>query len=266
MLKGMQVESACDKTWTLHERMAAEVHGESCWPQVRSDWRGSPPGSPPRSLLGVFASLLSPPHRVAVEDVGVHRVMPSDVRLIITQGRVKRRGGDSGHGEIGVDPSECDPDGEVRHRIGRSVFHKSCRLIISSHMSGQLSPTEAAEAFLLAITSQQQSPASTSSQPGQPGEADNFDTAALHGLQVLSCEWGTVLCSFPVTRPKTNRYRTLHGGCMGESEMWRSFFWALNSHLPHYCCQLSPHFCCLLSIQLRWWIRCPPLLSSPCPI
>ena len=94
-------------------------------------------------------------------------------------------------------------------------------------MAGQMSSTEAAESFLMAITSQHQSPTSTSgTQRDQPaGEADNFDTAALHGLKVLSCHRGRVVCSFLVTRPKTNRYRTLHGGCMGtSSEVWHEHY------------------------------------------
>lgn len=43
--------------------------------------------------------------------------------------------------------------------------------------------------------------------------APSFDCLALRGLTVLSSEPGHVRCLMPVTREKTNRYGTLHGGC-----------------------------------------------------
>ena len=43
--------------------------------------------------------------------------------------------------------------------------------------------------------------------------APSFDNLALRGLTVLSASPGRVRCRMPVTREKTNRYGTLHGGC-----------------------------------------------------
>ena len=53
---------------------------------------------------------------------------------------------------------------------------------------------------------------SPSSSP-YPDSAVSFDNLALRGLTVLSASPGHVRCIMPVTREKTNRYGTLHGGC-----------------------------------------------------
>ena len=42
-----------------------------------------------------------------------------------------------------------------------------------------------------------------------------FDRAALAGLKGVRGEPGRVVCRFPVTPERTNRYGTLHGGCTG---------------------------------------------------
>jgi acyl-coenzyme A thioesterase 13 len=41
-----------------------------------------------------------------------------------------------------------------------------------------------------------------------------YDTLALHGLKVMHVSPGRLLASFPVTQIVTNRYNTLHGGCI----------------------------------------------------
>lgn len=51
------------------------------------------------------------------------------------------------------------------------------------------------------------------SPPSYPDSAVSFDNLALRGLTVLSVAPGRVRCRMPVTREKTNRYGTLHGGC-----------------------------------------------------
>lgn len=45
------------------------------------------------------------------------------------------------------------------------------------------------------------------------GSAVSFDNLALRGLTVISATPGNVRCTMRVTREKTNRYGTLHGGC-----------------------------------------------------
>ena len=56
--------------------------------------------------------------------------------------------------------------------------------------------------------------ASAPSPPRYPDSAVSFDSLALRGLTVLSSAPGHVRCLMPVTREKTNRYGTLHGGCI----------------------------------------------------
>ena len=51
------------------------------------------------------------------------------------------------------------------------------------------------------------------SSPLYPDSAVSFDNLALRGLTVISSTPGHVRCKMPVTREKTNRYGTLHGGC-----------------------------------------------------
>jgi acyl-coenzyme A thioesterase 13 len=55
---------------------------------------------------------------------------------------------------------------------------------------------------------------SSRSSPHYPDSAVSFDSLALRGLTVLSSSPGHVRCLMPVTREKTNRYGTLHGGCI----------------------------------------------------
>lgn len=47
-------------------------------------------------------------------------------------------------------------------------------------------------------------------------DPENFDTSALSSLSVISSSQGHVVCTLPVTPSVTNRYKTLHGGCIGE--------------------------------------------------
>ena len=53
----------------------------------------------------------------------------------------------------------------------------------------------------------------TETSPALPDSAASFDSLALRGLTVLSSAPGHVRCMMPVTREKSNRYGTLHGGC-----------------------------------------------------
>mmetsp|Transcript_38618 Transcript_38618/g.85934 ORF Transcript_38618/g.85934 Transcript_38618/m.85934 type:complete len:189 (+) Transcript_38618:109-675(+) len=61
-----------------------------------------------------------------------------------------------------------------------------------------------AKIFLEAITTQK----------SDADESVNFDTTALSGLVVTSSERGRIVCKFPVTQKVSNRYGTLHGGCI----------------------------------------------------
>lgn len=45
--------------------------------------------------------------------------------------------------------------------------------------------------------------------------ASNFDTTALNGLHSIQASPGRVVCRLPVSRRVQNRYKTLHGGCIG---------------------------------------------------
>lgn len=46
-------------------------------------------------------------------------------------------------------------------------------------------------------------------------QAPNFDTVALHTIRDIKATDGRVTCVLPVEARVQNRYKTLHGGCIG---------------------------------------------------
>ena len=73
--------------------------------------------------------------------------------------------------------------------------------------------SQAAKKFLNLVTSQTRSGSHVL--PSSSEVPQNFDTLALFSLEVLSVDLGRVVASFPVSSAVTNRYKTLHGGCIG---------------------------------------------------
>lgn len=49
--------------------------------------------------------------------------------------------------------------------------------------------------------------------PSSSSLSVSFDALALRGLAVVSSAPGRIVCRLPLTREKSNRYGTLHGGC-----------------------------------------------------
>ena len=71
----------------------------------------------------------------------------------------------------------------------------------------------------------------------QPEATTNFEATALHGLKDITAANGRVVCTLPVKQRVQNRYKTLHGGCIGEPKLC-SYPWL--RHVP--CCQLRSYW------------------------
>ena len=92
----------------------------------------------------------------------------------------------------------------------------------------------------------------------QPEATTNFEATALHGLRDITAASGRVVCTLPVRQRVQNRYKTLHGGCIGEPKHHSC---PKVRHLP--CCQLR-FFC------HRWgcshtWCHLRAGLTHLCP-